>query len=111
VHKYKFIVLTGPVPGQEKEYNDWYQNVHLKDVVAIDAFKTAQRFRLQQAVMPVPGLPSYLAIYDIETDDIDGAVKELVDRAASGQMVISKALATDVGFAAVYEQLGPLVKA
>jgi hypothetical protein len=102
--------MTRAVTGQEKEYDEWYQNVHLKDVVAIPGFKAAQRFRLQQAMMPGPDLPVNLAIYDIETDDIDGAIKELTDRSASGQMVVSKALSLEGGFAAIYEESGPVVK-
>jgi hypothetical protein len=111
VARYKFLVISRPVEGQEKEYDDWYQNTHLRDVVAIDGFKSAQRFRLQQSVMPGPDLPPYLAIYDLETDDINGAVQELMKRSASGQMVISKALCTDGGMAAIYEESGPVVKA
>jgi hypothetical protein len=111
VARYKFLVMSRPVEGQEQEYEEWYQNIHLNDVVAIDGFKSAQRFRLQQAVMPGPDLPGYLAIYDIETDDINSAIQELMKRSASGQMVISKALCTEGGFAAVYEESGPMVKA
>jgi hypothetical protein len=103
--------MSKPVAGREQEYDDWYQNTHLRDVVAIKGFKSAQRFRWQQSVMPGAELPPYLAIYDIETDDINGAIQEMMKRAASGQMVISTALSTEGGFAAVYEESGPLVKA
>jgi len=60
----------------------------------------------------VPGadkLP-YLAIYEIDTDDIDGAVRELSERAGAGGMVISGAMSRDI-FAAVFEELGPPVRA
>jgi len=32
--KYKMVTLTNPVEGREEAYNDWYQNVHLPEVVA-----------------------------------------------------------------------------
>ncbi len=111
MQRYKFLVLTKPADGQEKEYNDWYQNIHLKDIVSIPGFKSAQRFRLRQTVMPGATLPVYLAIYDLETDDIDGALKEMMTRSESGQMVVSTSLCTDGGFGAIYEEIGPLVEA
>ena len=108
--RYKFVVMTGPAEGREQEYNDWYQNVHLSDVVAIDGIKSAQRFRLNQAVMADQPPSPYLAIYDIETNDIDGTIEELKRRSQTGEMVISEALSS-VSFAVAYEELGPAVKA
>ena len=28
--KYKLVVMSFPVEGREREYNEWYDNVHLK---------------------------------------------------------------------------------
>jgi hypothetical protein len=102
--------MTKPVEGREAEYNDWYQNVHLDDLVAIDGVKSAQRFHLNQAVScDKPPLP-YLAIYDVETNDIDGVVKQLSERPQTGRMVVSTALSDEI-FCAVYEEFGRLVRA
>jgi hypothetical protein len=108
--KYKLVVFTTPVPGRDQDYNDWYQNIHLRDLLAIDGFKSAQRFRLKQAVVPEPPPLPYLAIYEIETNDIDGAIKELIARAESGRIVVSDALSSET-FCAAYEEFGPIVKA
>lgn len=108
--RYKFVVMSTPAEGREQEYNDWYQNVHLRDVVAIDGIKSAQRFRLNLTVSAdQPPLP-YLAVYDIETNDIAGTIQELKRRSQTGQMVISDAMST-VSFAVAYEEFGPVVKA
>lgn len=108
--RYKLVVMTKPVDGREQEYNDWYQNVHLRDLVSIDGVKSAQRFRLNQAVTTQqPPLP-YLAIYDVETSNIDAVIAELNRRPQSGQMVVSPALSDEI-FCTVYEELGPAVKA
>ena len=32
---YKLIVMTQPVEGREQEYNDWYQGMHLPDLVSV----------------------------------------------------------------------------
>ncbi len=106
MRKFKLVVMTRPVAGKEDEYNRWYQNEHLRDVVAVPGFQAAQRFSLNQVLIPGATAAPYLAIYDIETDDIDAAVKELTRRAERGEMAVSPALDTDGGFAAIYEELG-----
>jgi hypothetical protein len=63
----KMLVFTNAVEGRDDEYNEWYNDVHLKEVVATDPFKSARRFRISQ----VQGLPQqpdhrYLAIYEYE---------------------------------------------
>ena len=43
--KYKMVVFTNAVEGKDKEFNDWYQNTHLEQIVSIKSFVRAQRFR------------------------------------------------------------------
>jgi hypothetical protein len=107
--RYKLVVMTRPVGGREQEYNDWYREVHLRDLVAIPGIKSAQRFRLSRVVTPDTEPLPYLAIYDVETDDIDKTIEELKSRAENGAMFISPALSTEEAFGAVYEELGPVV--
>ena len=58
-----------PIEGMEIEYNKWYDEVHFHDVLNVPEIKTAQRFK------PFPQSnivkSTYLAIYEIETDDIE----------------------------------------
>lgn len=48
-----FDVHSNPVPGREDEYNDWYTNQHLSDVLASPGFVAAQRFEV--AAPPASG--------------------------------------------------------
>jgi hypothetical protein len=48
----------------EDEYNNWYNNVHLDDVVSLPGFVRAQRFRLDE---PSKFEYRHLAIYEIKT--------------------------------------------
>ncbi len=106
--RHKLVVMTKPVEGREREYNEWYQKVHLPDVVAIPGVKSAQRFRLKLPLGPGVERQPYLAVYDIETDDVDRVVSELKSRTADGRMVISTAMSTEI-FAGVYDELGAAV--
>jgi hypothetical protein len=108
--KYKMVVFTHAVEGLEKEFNDWYQNTHLKDICAIENFAAAQRYAFTMNITDGPDLAPHLAIYDIETDDIHGAIKAMNDFAASGRMPLPVSMGKNI-VGAVYEEHGARVEA
>jgi hypothetical protein len=99
--KYKLVVLSNAVAGREDEYNDWYTNQHLDDVVAIPGFASAVRMK---HLTPVAGdfAHKYLAIYEIDAPDAETAVKALMDSSAAG-MFISESLDMSTIQCAVFE--------
>jgi hypothetical protein len=109
--KYKMVVFTNAVDGKDKEFNDWYQNTHLKDIVSIKSFVQAQRFRFHTNIVPGGTDPArYMAIYDIETDDINAALAAMNERASSGRMPLPESMGQPI-VGAVYEDFGEAVKA
>ena len=88
--KHILLVLTNPVEGQEAAYNDWYDNVHLHEVLALEGFAGATRYRLGDTQAGAGGDPPwcYLSIYELDTDDAAAAMARLSE-AASGHMVMS----------------------
>ena|SRR5882724_236184 len=107
--RYKLVVMTEPVEGREQEYNDWYQNIHLRDLVAVAGIKSAQRFRLSRTVVADAQPLPYLAIYEVETDDIDKTIEDLQNRTVDGRIAISGSLQIQGAFGAVYEEFGTTV--
>ena len=92
--KYCFVVLTNASGGRDDEFNQWYNNQHIPDVLKIPGFVAAQRFKLAGAQME-GGTTSpwrYLALYELETDDLAGALKELTARVGTPAMVMSDSL-------------------
>ena len=88
-----FMVLTDPVAGQEGAYNDWYDNRHLADVLDVDGFVSAQRFSLSRQKGPDGAAVSqYLAIYEMETDDVDATLAKLLSRLGTDVMPVSPAV-------------------
>ena len=71
-----YMVRSNPVEGKEDEFNRWYSNVHLPEVLQIDGFQTAQRFRLTEQQMQ-PQSHGYLAIYNINSEDVTGTLENL----------------------------------
>lgn len=106
--RYKMVVLSHPVEGREAEFHDWYQNVHLDQVLACKGFKSAQRFRLARNMMPREAWP-HLAIYEIETDDIDAVLDEVRGKAGGESLLISAAIDTESAYASIYEEVDPRV--
>ena len=55
-------------PSAEDEFNQWYNQVHIPDLLQNPDVKKAERYEDQS---PTPGQGKYLAVYELETDDID----------------------------------------
>lgn len=75
------VVHTRPVSeDKEDQYNEWYTEEHLADVVSVPGFGSARRFVLSETPA-VEGLPpngfKYMAIYELDTDDVEGAAKAM----------------------------------
>lgn len=108
--KFKLLVLTNPKEGRDQEYNDWYTNRHLADVVAVPGFVSAQRFKLTDP-MGFKHDHRYLAIYEIESDDPKKVMDEMMSRSGTPAMVLSEALDLEGATIALYEECSPAVSA
>lgn len=91
--KYNLIVFTNPVAGREDEYNSWYTDTHLGDVLKIPGIVGAQRFRVAEHQRdPGPHPWQYLAIYECDTDDVRSVIAELKARSGTSAMTMSDTL-------------------
>jgi len=85
--KYVFMVFANAVEGKDDEFNDWYNNVHLGEVLQVPGFASGQRFEMSGA--PTPGADhKYLAMYELETDDAQATLAEL-NKAVTSWMKMS----------------------
>jgi hypothetical protein len=101
--KYVFVVFTEPVEGQDAEYNEWYSDVHIPDVLKLDGITAARRFKLASMTPGQEGHPSYLALYEIETDDISKIPVAIREAVQQGRMPLSAALDQSKNHVAYYE--------
>ena len=108
MQRYKMVVYSRPAAGREDEYNDWYQNVHLGELVALPGFKSARRFRHARNLVEGDAYP-YMSIYEIETDDIDAVLDNLRGTAERGALTMSDAIDLTDTSAVVYEEFGAVV--
>ena len=71
----KYIIEVGTNckdPAKESEYNEWYNNTHLPDVLETPGLVRATRY---ENTNTGEGQAKFLAIYEVETDDIEGYMK------------------------------------
>jgi hypothetical protein len=96
VPRYNLIALTNPVEGREDEFNAWYSDVHLADVLKLPGVKAAQRFRLADVQhRPGPFEWSYMAVYEIEIDDLATTLHALKAASGTESMPLSPALSPE----------------
>lgn len=79
---YLLQVTSRPVEGRDEEFNHWYDNTHVHEVLALPGFKACSRF-----VREIPGeAPEYIAYYEMETDDPNALLNSLFAAVPTMQM-------------------------
>lgn len=102
-----YVVRSRPVSAErDGELNDWYDRTHIPELLAVPGFVSARRFR-RVGGDGGDGGAEYLAIYEIEADDLSAPVAELRRRSAAGETTRTSALQLDPPpEVALYEELG-----
>lgn len=91
--EYQLVVLSNPAPGREVEYNEWYDTIHLGEMLQVPGVVSVKRL----AADPMfPTSHGYLALYLLDTDDPQAVMDEVAASAARGAIHISDALGKDV---------------
>lgn len=113
--KYVFLAFTNPrTAAQEGEFNQWYEQDHVRDVLNVPGFISARRFRLAQTQFPLDDQAHthrYLALYEIETDDAAATLQEVIARVGSPDMQYTDAFNMDTLQASLFEEIMPVLKA
>lgn len=82
-------VETRPIsPETEAEYHTSYET-HLADVVAVDGFVSARRFT------PLGDDGPFVAIYEIDADDLQEARSRLLEASRSGKIASLASMQVD----------------
>ncbi len=71
------LVMTSPRPGREDEFNKWYSEEHLPDVLGVDGIIAAQRFEFVASNASADPPQRYLALYEVEAGDHEEAIAKL----------------------------------
>lgn len=92
--KFISMAFTNAAEGRDDEYNDWYTNQHVLDVLCVPGIMAAQRFRLSEQSRAAFGY-RYLAIYETEADSPADIHMAVAERAGTARMPRSDAMSPD----------------
>jgi hypothetical protein len=97
-------VETMPVsPDKEADYHKWYNVTHLEQILSVEGIVSARRFA------PTDGNGPFIAIYELDCDDLDAAVTRMGELGASGKLTGLGNLAMDPKpIPKVYREIGSL---
>ena len=92
-------------PAREEEFNHWYDTVHVPDVLETPGIVRGTRFRNDE---PPEGHGKYLAVYEVETEDIQETISRfgeiMTTKWQGGRW--SELLATDL-YVAFFKRMAP----
>src|SRR5258708_22718166 len=114
-HRYVMLVFANPIPGREAEFNDWYTNTHMGDLVQLQGWMGAQRFRIVTNVQPRPTAAGYahgyLIIWDLEETEANAALSRMTAAISGGKSRLGAAFNYTPGAGAngTFEAIGPRI--
>ena len=71
-----YVLTNCNDPAREAEFNQWYNQTHLPDLIGSGLFHTAIRFSKAEGSLDPDG-PKYLAVYESDRDDPAGLLGEV----------------------------------
>lgn len=89
--KWVFIVESNCTdPDREADFNEWYNNIHLPDMLELPAVLRVDRY---ENIDPEDGEGKYIAMYEMESDDIQ---KTMDDTAQHVQALTGRGRMSDL---------------
>jgi hypothetical protein len=114
VDHHLYLMFSDPLAGRAAEYNKWYDEVHLAEILSIPGYVAAQRFRRAPVQRPYAQREGYeprhlyLTVYEIE-DGIRQAVDNMALHTQTWANRLSPALNMETLMPWIYSQHGPRV--
>ena len=106
--KYVLLVLANAVPGKEEEFNRWYSDQHLSDVLKVPGIISAQRFKYAapagatiEGPHPEPA-HKFIAVYEIDSDDPVAVQADMISRIGTDRMIMTDAMDFAKSFGAYF---------
>jgi hypothetical protein len=93
---HQYVILTSALPGKLEEFERWYDNQHLPDVVRVPGIKSAKRYRLKTRIVTPDTFEapawSSLAIYEFDSDDPVATAAQISALAGTAAMPATEAI-------------------
>ena len=112
-----FLALSNPASDDvHDEFNQWYGDIHAKEVLALDGVNSCRRFKLASSqIMPDDDAAGrqYLALYEVEVDDWAKFGEQMQQGFAEGRITVDpEMLQLDpMVMTMLFEEIAPETKA
>lgn len=83
--KFLMVIPSSALPGRDQEYNDWYDNEHLGDVLKVPGIISGRRYNALP-ISPAPAPAKHLSIFELEADDPAAVLGEMMRRVQEGEI-------------------------
>jgi hypothetical protein len=90
-----FVPSQPASPDREDEYNEWYSTTHIPEVCEVDGVVAARRYKIADPAQAGPQTSTYIALYELDADDLAGVFDEISARALDGRIKMSDVLSMD----------------
>lgn len=95
--RFLWLVLANPAEGRELEFNQWYDEEHVPDVLVVDTVRSVQRFEFVASGGTADPEHRFLAVYEVEAENPEAAIAAMDKaRAEQGRMRGRSSLDRDV---------------
>lgn len=105
--KYSLIVLSNSVEGREHDFKKWYVEQHIPDCLQIAGIEKGTLFSTapEQYLLQQESKWTYMAVFELLTDNVGCILAELNSRLNTPEMPISSAFSFKNFHIQVFEEL------
>lgn len=82
--RYVLHVSSRALPGRDDDYEGWYGDVHVGEVLTVPGFVSCERF--QQLGMDGQPTGEFIALYEVEADEPSALLNRLFEASATMRM-------------------------
>jgi hypothetical protein len=107
--RFTFLVMTNAAEGREDEFNDWYNYIHIPDLLKIPGIAAARRYKLLPTQRNANQPWKYLCVYECDAERQDVLIAETEKRVGTPQMTMSTAMVGPI-YACYFQPITPLVQ-
>lgn len=110
MERHIMVVQVNPVLGRDAEFNEWYDNYHIKEMLETPGFVSARRFKFCDVQLPSgdPASHKYLVIYEIE-GAISPVVANLMSPETARRITPSSAFDSNNAVLRLFTAIGPMI--
>jgi hypothetical protein len=106
-----YLVFSNPVEGKDDEFNEWYDDVHIHEVLSVPGLVSAQRHRLSDAEIVrdeafPPPTHAYLCVYEME-GDVDEIMARIGESYFAGEMSMDDSMDVTTSVMSFWTPIGP----